>query len=538
MSLRRFIDPRVIALNLRAQQQAQFERRLSQSEKLISNVIQAYFLRERAAVLKIIRRFPLNELVSQKVELKAQDTLRVELRFEQTNRLNRTLEARIEASMRQAGVSAAQNTAVRLGADFPGFPDEAEDFIRSHVPQLVDVVNQTSLNQVTDLVAASVAEGVGRPILADRIRGLYAGFDDSRALKVARTEAGMIMSVSERAIVDRLPNRAMVRKSWLNARDERVRESHENMQTLTDPAFGGVAIPLDQPYANGLMYPRDPAGGPREIIQCRCSQLYTTGEEAAAPVQVPVVLDVGDQLTTGEITSKERMDKGSANEVDFIVLKGGRRAIFKGVKGERVDLRRGIERGTYWRREVAASDIAEIVGYDDLVPKTVARKIGGEQGSVQLFIDGAETAMESAMGSLTEGLTSDDVNRSAIFDFLMGNTDRHDGNWMIVTETKKIKLIDNGLILSERYRKDFDTFGDMFESDLLNAATNFGGDKTVITDQLKDVWLENQTEILNAMEKNGISTDAQKLFRQRMGVLKRSETMGDLEVWAKKNLEP
>ena len=45
-------------------------------------------------------------------------------------------------------------------------------------------------------------------------------------------------------------------------------------------------------------------------------------------------------------------------------------------------LRAGINPGQQYKREALASDIASIVGMDDLVPETVVREVDGKIGSM------------------------------------------------------------------------------------------------------------------------------------------------------------
>jgi hypothetical protein len=60
------------------------------------------------------------------------------------------------------------------------------------------------------------------------------------------------------------------RKKWVTSGDELVRDSHRACEQQG-------AIPIDQPFANGLMYPRDPNGDASELRGCRC--MLQTGDE-------------------------------------------------------------------------------------------------------------------------------------------------------------------------------------------------------------------------------------------------------------------
>jgi hypothetical protein len=435
--------------------------------------------------------------------------------------------------MRGAAQAAAQTTAVRLGTEFPGFPEEAQTFLDNHVPQLVGRINRESLRAVTDVISTGITEGVSRKVMADRIRGIYRDMDRSRVIKIARTEAGMAMSVSERAIVDRMPNRARIMKSWLTASDERVRESHFIQQTLTDPAAGGVAIPLDSNYSNGLQYPRDPSGSAREIIQCRCSQLYSTDPTGTSKdVAAPQQLDMREQLSSEEITSQKRRSGNNMNGVDNIVLKSGQRAMFKGVSGEYEELRRTIKTGTYWKREVVASDVAEIIGYEDLVPTTVKRTIGGDTGSMQAFVKNAEVPGDSLHSLFM--VEAEQLDRAAVYDFLMGNTDRHAGNFMLGNELTEagnatLHLIDNGLILpgnlnnAKKGVTDFLVSRPVESAGFQSRTPGFKGE-ALIPESLKAPWRDNRKAIVKAMKDGGIEKKAITAFEDRLDIFIEEDT--------------
>lgn len=52
-------------------------------------------------------------------------------------------------------------------------------------------------------------------------------------------------------------------KEWISANDDRVRDSHAELN--------GVRVGIDEEFPNGLMYPGDPSGYPAEVYNCRCS---------------------------------------------------------------------------------------------------------------------------------------------------------------------------------------------------------------------------------------------------------------------------
>jgi len=95
------------------------------------------------------------------------------------------------------------------------------------------------------------------------------------------------------------------------------------------------------------------------------------------------------------------------------------------------------------RNEAAAYRVAEALGWTDLVPPTVYRRVptttGWVPASVQLFVPGAHH--DDLFGADEE-----QTRRAAIFDYVIGAKDRLPRNWMFVKTSgiKKFVLIDNG----------------------------------------------------------------------------------------------
>lgn len=62
-----------------------------------------------------------------------------------------------------------------------------------------------------------------------------------------------------------------IKKVWMTAGDNRVRESHRDLD--------GVEVALDDLFPNGLSRPRDPNGASSEIYNCRCDLDYDVGQK-------------------------------------------------------------------------------------------------------------------------------------------------------------------------------------------------------------------------------------------------------------------
>lgn len=61
-----------------------------------------------------------------------------------------------------------------------------------------------------------------------------------------------------------------VEKQWLATLDGRTRHSHA--------AQDGEHVPIKEEFSNGLMFPADPDGDPREVYNCRCTMVAVVGE--------------------------------------------------------------------------------------------------------------------------------------------------------------------------------------------------------------------------------------------------------------------
>ena len=193
--------------------------------------------------------------------------------------------------------------------------------------------------------------------------------------------------------------------------------------------------------------------------------------------------------------------------------------VWKPKDGESADPRagrRGVPHGTQYRREIAASRVAEILGFDDLVPTTTVRNQGGDLGSVQVFVPDAKEAADAG-DQMFDG--PEDAARAAAFDYLIGHLDRHAYNWM-VAGGDKLALIDNGLAFPTHYDgRDF------FNMRLMLHAAK------------KELLLPDMTglagkwpDVEKALEDAGLEPEAVRLAGERFAALMSGEyrRVGDL----------
>jgi hypothetical protein len=151
------------------------------------------------------------------------------------------------------------------------------------------------------------------------------------------------------------------------------------------------------------------------------------------------------ELAQGKSSGSSRMG-GGVNETVKVQLENGMKCVFKPNDGEDKFCAGGwnieVKAGAQAMREVAAYQVAKLVGMKDLVPPTVYRNQNGKMGIIHPFAEG-ETA-----GNVGEAKRYDgdrDCARCAAFDYVIADGDRHNGNWICQGDGPKIQLIDHGM---------------------------------------------------------------------------------------------
>jgi hypothetical protein len=95
---------------------------------------------------------------------------------------------------------------------------------------------------------------------------------------------------------------------------------------------------------------------------------------------------------------------------------------------------------TLWKREVAAYELSDALGWD-IVPLTIAREGPYGIGSLQLFVEHADG---EHYFTLAERFAPQFV-RIAAFDVVANNADRKSSHCLLETGTERIKVIDHGV---------------------------------------------------------------------------------------------
>ncbi|MBU6240257.1 MAG: SCO1664 family protein [Acidobacteria bacterium] len=153
-------------------------------------------------------------------------------------------------------------------------------------------------------------------------------------------------------------------------------------------------------------------------------------------------------LAGGEIEVVGRMPWSS--NATFLVKvtdeSGGAQAIYKPRRGERPlwDFEPGLH-----RREVAAYELSEAMGFDD-VPPTVLRDGPMGEGSLQWFIEADPNVHYFTMFEGRDDL-HEQLKTMAVFDIVANNTDRKGGH-VLVDANDHVWGIDHGVCFSADFK--------------------------------------------------------------------------------------
>ena len=152
-------------------------------------------------------------------------------------------------------------------------------FLESYAAAEVRHVTQTTREAIRNLLKLAVEDGLTLGETQQLLRELT-DFSLARALTIARTETTRAYNFSTLEAWGQ--SEVVAQKEWLTAHDEFVRDSHAEAE-----AQGPIG--LEEQFSNGLAYPGDPAGGPEEVINCRCT-LSPTVERSRSVRLAPSLL--------------------------------------------------------------------------------------------------------------------------------------------------------------------------------------------------------------------------------------------------------
>ncbi len=311
----------------------------------------------------------------------------------------------------------------------------------------------------------------------------------------------------------------------------------------------------DRRKAERLFKLADAVKGERDVVKARIREEVKNAAKNGAPKAHPATRPQGKdeyfktnahpdnikKLKTPEVKAVKYLG-GGANDTNKLTMEDGSKATWKPAGGERDGLRTNVPVGTYYVREAAASNLARVIGVQDLVPAVVAfhgpyhpnhadkhgvKNEHGPFGSPKAgepdeVANARETGVVGSMHAWAPGtamrdmwtvpqLNRDACERARVFDYITGNSDRHAGN-MLVNERDNDNfpvLIDNGLAFNTRGIPD----RVISPPETLRWSGLLDSTKTMI----KDIDVK---EVAKTLKNSGLDRPASKLAIQRLLHLK------------------
>ena len=221
------------------------------------------------------------------------------------------------------------------------------------------------------------------------------------------------------------------------------------------------------------------------------------------------VHEVEKKLSTGEISSQKKLG-GGVCQTSIITLSDGTKAVFKLPANYSTV-------GNETSREVGVWELAQVVGMEDLVSPAVKRTIDGREGALIEYKPGevAKNVRDPFDGAR-------DCARAALFDYVIANTDRHKGNW-VVEGGSKLHLIDHGLSFPDQLKV---WKGQGFIKAVAGDLEKF--DKEAPLHSFAKAYTENVPEIKAALTRAGVPGRCIDFAVDRINALKQYHNWGEL----------
>lgn len=134
-------------------------------------------------------------------------------------------------------------------------------------------INKATTEKIMKIIETGVKNNSSIKDISKDITENFSKVSPARAAKIARTEVLTAVSIGKASAV-KLSGKVIknLKKSWITLGDGKVRDSHVELQ--------GDVVDYDEPFDNGLQYPRDvKASDPEEVINCRCDLLIGSVED-------------------------------------------------------------------------------------------------------------------------------------------------------------------------------------------------------------------------------------------------------------------
>lgn len=130
---------------------------------------------------------------------------------------------------------------------------------------LITSVNSTTADQILAAIRQGTSDGVTHDDIAREIKDTF-NLRGKQATLISRQESGSALNGGRFL---QLKEEKVGQHEWLSSRDDRVRDSHSEID--------GEIVDVGEEFSNGCVYPQDPDGDTDEVMGCRCVSLPADG---------------------------------------------------------------------------------------------------------------------------------------------------------------------------------------------------------------------------------------------------------------------
>ena len=118
--------------------------------------------------------------------------------------------------------------------------------------------------QIRAQITSSILQGESIQDIAKRLMQRIPEMNKASAVRTARTAVTSAQNGGRLASYEKAEQMGIkVRKVWVATKDGDTRRSHQRMD--------GETVDWDEDFSNGLRFPGDPSGKPKEVYNCRCT---------------------------------------------------------------------------------------------------------------------------------------------------------------------------------------------------------------------------------------------------------------------------
>jgi len=168
----------------------------------------------------------------------------------------------------------------------------------------ITYVTETTKADVSQMIADALDENKPIAEISADLRDYFEGTQSAaRVQTIVRTETLSAVSLGQSKkdedFKKEFPKEAKeLKKIWIDAQDDRVRDDHKLNMEVVD---------VDEPFSNGLMFPREPRAEAGQKINCRCAWMSFLPEDEDSVVDSfsEAAADIADAAEEVEQDAKE-----------------------------------------------------------------------------------------------------------------------------------------------------------------------------------------------------------------------------------------